>query len=132
MARDLRSPIWPRPKLSTNCHIADVDVTRLGRTMTAEKDPFPKAPKAPTGSAPLAPHGANGAPLESRGGTAMTMTPTLSAPGRESIVLTVGPASADHFVSLVETFGEATRSACRSLVLDLSEVDRIDSDLLGL
>jgi anti-anti-sigma factor len=62
----------------------------------------------------------------------MTMTPTLSAPGREVIVLTVGPASADHFVTLVETFGEATRSACRSLVLDLSEVDRIDSDLLGL
>ena len=62
----------------------------------------------------------------------MTMTPTLSAPGREVIVLTVGPASADHFVTLVETFDEATRSACRSLVLDLSEVDRIDSDLLGL
>jgi anti-anti-sigma factor len=62
----------------------------------------------------------------------MTMTPTLSAPGRETIVLTVGPSSADHFVNLVETFGEATRSACRSLVLDLSEVDRIDSDLLGL
>ena len=58
--------------------------------------------------------------------------PTLSATGRETIVLTVGPASADHFVSLVETFGEATRSACRSLVLDLSAVDRIDSDLLGL
>jgi anti-anti-sigma factor len=62
----------------------------------------------------------------------MTMTPTLSAPGRESIVLTVGPASADHFVTLVETFGEATRSACRALVLDLSSVERIDSDLLGL
>jgi anti-anti-sigma factor len=58
--------------------------------------------------------------------------PTLSATGRETIVLTVGPASSDHFVSLVETFGEATRSACRSLVLDLSSVDRIDSDLLGL
>ncbi|MCZ3388489.1 MAG: STAS domain-containing protein [Actinomycetia bacterium] len=58
--------------------------------------------------------------------------PTLSATGRETIVLTVGPASADQFVSLVETFGEATRSACRSLVLDLSAVDRIDSDLLGL
>ena len=57
--------------------------------------------------------------------------PTLSATGRETIVLTVGPASTDHFVSLVETFGEATRSACRSLVLDLSAVDRIDSDLLG-
>jgi anti-anti-sigma factor len=57
---------------------------------------------------------------------------TLSASGRETIVLTVGPSSADHFVSLVETFGEATRSACRSLVLDLSAVDRIDSDLLGL
>ena len=62
----------------------------------------------------------------------MTMTPTLSATGGETIVLTVGPASADHFVHLVETFGEATRSACRSLVLDLSEVERIDSDLLGL
>jgi anti-anti-sigma factor len=61
-----------------------------------------------------------------------TLTPTLSATGRESIVLTVGPASADQFVHLVETFGEATRSACRSLVLDLSDVDRIDSDLLGL
>jgi anti-anti-sigma factor len=47
-------------------------------------------------------------------------------------VLTVGPASADHFVTLVETFGEATRSACRALVLDLSSVERIDSDLLGL
>jgi len=58
--------------------------------------------------------------------------PTLSASGRETIVLTVGPASSDHFVNLVETFGEATRSACRSLVLDLSAVDRIDSDLLGL
>jgi hypothetical protein len=31
--------------------------------------------------------------------------PTLSATGRETIVLTVGPASTDHFVSLVETFG---------------------------
>ncbi len=58
--------------------------------------------------------------------------PSLSATGRETIVLTVGPASTDHFVNLVETFGEATRSACRSLVLDLSSVDRIDSDLLGL
>lgn len=58
--------------------------------------------------------------------------PSLSATGRETVVLTVGPASADHFVNLVETFGEATRSACRSLVLDLSSVDRIDSDLLGL
>lgn len=58
--------------------------------------------------------------------------PRLSAAGRETIILTVGPASADHFLSLVETFGEATRSACRSLVLDLSAVDRIDSDLLGL
>jgi len=63
---------------------------------------------------------------------ASSAAPTLSAAGRESIVLTVGPASADHFVNLVETFGEATRSACRSLVLDLSAVDRIDSDLLGL
>ena len=58
--------------------------------------------------------------------------PSLSATGRETVVLTVGPSSADHFVNLVETFGEATRSACRSLVLDLSAVDRIDSDLLGL
>ena len=31
--------------------------------------------------------------------------PTLSATGRETIVLTVGPASADHFMNLVETFG---------------------------
>ena len=62
----------------------------------------------------------------------MTMTPTLSAPGREAIVLTVGPTSTDRFVTLVETFDEAARSACRSLVLDLSHVDRIDSDLLGL
>ncbi len=61
-----------------------------------------------------------------------TTAASLSATGRETIVLTVGPASTDHFVSLVETFGEATRSACRSLVLDLSAVDRIDSDLLGL
>jgi anti-anti-sigma factor len=60
------------------------------------------------------------------------LSPTLSPTGRETVVLTVGPASADHFVHLVETFGEATRSACRSLVLDLSAVDRIDSDLLGL
>ena len=58
--------------------------------------------------------------------------PSLSATGRETVVLTVGPSSTDHFVNLVETFGEATRSACRSLVLDLSAVDRIDSDLLGL
>ena len=36
-----------------------------------------------------------------------TLTPTLSATGRESIVLTVGPASADQFVHLVETFGES-------------------------
>lgn len=57
---------------------------------------------------------------------------SLSATGRETIVLTVGPSSTDHFVTLVETFGEATRSACRYLVLDLSAVDRIDSDLLGL
>ena len=62
----------------------------------------------------------------------MTMTPTLSAPGREAIVLTVGPTSTDRFVTLVETFDEAARSACRSLVLDLSHVDRINSDLLGL
>jgi len=62
----------------------------------------------------------------------MTMTPTLSAPGRGAIVLTVGPASTDRFVTLVETFDEAARSACRALVLDLSEIDRIDSDLLGL
>jgi anti-anti-sigma factor len=51
----------------------------------------------------------------------------------DTIVVTVGQASAaDQFASAVETFGEATSVACRYLVLDLSDVDRINSDLLGL
>ena len=53
--------------------------------------------------------------------TSTTIAPALSPTGRETVVLTVGPASTDHFVHLVETFGEATRSACRSLVLDLEK-----------
>ena len=53
--------------------------------------------------------------------------------GSDTIVVTVGPTGGtDQFASAVETFGEATQSACRSMVLDLSAVDRINSDLLGL
>lgn len=62
----------------------------------------------------------------------MTSTALLSTPSRDTLVLTIGPGSVDHFVDLVEHFDQATRAACRSLVLDLSAVDRIDSDLLGL
>ena len=62
----------------------------------------------------------------------MTTTALLSNPSRDTLILTIGSQSVDHFVDLVERFDQATRSACRSLVLDLSAVDRIDSDLLGL
>ena len=62
----------------------------------------------------------------------MTSTALLSNPSRDTLILTIGSQSVDHFVDLVERFDQATRSACRSLVLDLSAVDRIDSDLLGL
>jgi len=53
--------------------------------------------------------------------------------GSDTIVVTVGPAgTSEHFAAAVETFGEATRNACRYLVLDLTDVDHIKSDLLGL
>ena len=57
----------------------------------------------------------------------------LSNPSRETLILTVGSQPAPTTSSTSSRrFDEATRSACRSLVLDLSAVDRIDSDLLGL
>lgn len=53
--------------------------------------------------------------------------------GSDTIVVTIGAAgAADQFAAAVETFGEATQNACRYLILDLTEVDRINSDLLGL
>jgi anti-anti-sigma factor len=53
--------------------------------------------------------------------------------GRDTLVVRVGPGSGtEQFATTVETFGEATQVACRTLVLDLSGVDRINSDLLGL
>jgi anti-anti-sigma factor len=53
--------------------------------------------------------------------------------GRDTLVVRVDPGSGtEQFASTVETFGDATQVACRSLVLDLSQVDRINSDLLGL
>lgn len=62
----------------------------------------------------------------------MASTAALSSPTRDTFVLTIGAHGVDQFVDLVEDFDLATRSACRVLVLDLSAVDRIDSDLLGL
>jgi len=53
--------------------------------------------------------------------------------GSDTIVVTIGAADdTDQFATAVETFGEATQTACRYLVLDLTDVDRINSDLLGL
>jgi anti-anti-sigma factor len=53
--------------------------------------------------------------------------------GSDTIVVTIGAAgTADQFASAVETFGEATKNACRYLILDLTQVERINSDLLGL
>jgi anti-anti-sigma factor len=53
--------------------------------------------------------------------------------GSDTIVVTISQAGAtDQFATAVETFGEATQVACRYLVLDLTHVDRINSDLLGL
>ncbi len=58
---------------------------------------------------------------------------SMSQAGPDTIVVTVGPASGtDLFEKAVDTFGEATQSASRKLVLDLTAVDRINSDLLGL
>lgn len=51
----------------------------------------------------------------------------------DTLVLTIGPSCpTDEFADTVESFGEATQAACRYLVLDLSQVERINSDLLGL
>jgi len=59
--------------------------------------------------------------------------PSLYHVGSDTIVVTIGPAGAtDRFAAAVETFGEATQVACRYLMLDLTAVDRINSDLLGL
>jgi anti-anti-sigma factor len=53
--------------------------------------------------------------------------------GRDTLVVRVDPGSGtEQFATTVETFGDATQVACRTLVLDLSGVDRINSDLLGL
>lgn len=62
----------------------------------------------------------------------MTSTALLPGSAPDTLVLTVGAGSVDQFVDVVERFDQAARTACRSLVLDLSAVERIDSDLLGL
>lgn len=53
--------------------------------------------------------------------------------GRDTLVVRVDPGSGtDQFATTVETFGDATQVACRTLILDLEGIDRINSDLLGL
>ena len=70
---------------------------------------------------------------EPRISTRSTNDLSMSHVGSDTIVVTVGPSSGtDQFETAVDTFGEATQSASRKLVLDLSAVDRINSDLLGL
>jgi len=59
--------------------------------------------------------------------------PPLYHVGSDTVVVTIGPASAtERFAAAVETFGEASHSALRYLMLDLTRVDEIGSDLLGL
>ena len=71
--------------------------------------------------------------LSSSTDTLPTTDRSLYHLGSDTIVVTIGAAgSTDQFASAVETFGEATQFACRYLVLDLADVDRINSDLLGL
>ncbi len=66
-------------------------------------------------------------------GLEITRDSSLYHVGTDTVVVTVGPTSGtDQFADAIETFGEATQCACRVLILDLSNVDRINSDLLGL
>lgn len=59
--------------------------------------------------------------------------PSLYHVGGDTIVVTISPSCAtERFAAAVETFGEATQVACRYLVLDLTNVERINSELLGL